>query len=48
MTDYTHKTVLLDEAIENIIVNTDGVYIDATFGRGGHSQMILNALSLCT
>ncbi|SHJ55536.1 16S rRNA (cytosine(1402)-N(4))-methyltransferase RsmH [Cycloclasticus pugetii] len=40
-----HKPVLLDEAIKGLIRQTDGVYIDGTFGRGGHSGSILQVLS---
>lgn len=40
-----HKSVLLDESISGLIRQTDGVYIDGTFGRGGHSGAILQALS---
>ena len=40
-----HKPVLLDEAIEGLIRQIDGVYIDGTFGRGGHSGSILQVLS---
>lgn len=40
-----HETVLLHEAVESLVTSKDGTYIDATFGRGGHSQKILNALS---
>lgn len=39
-----HVTVLLEEAVEMLAVKADGVYLDATFGRGGHSQRILSAL----
>lgn len=39
-----HITVLLDEAVEALAVRPDGVYVDATFGRGGHSRRILAAL----
>jgi 16S rRNA (cytosine1402-N4)-methyltransferase len=39
-----HQSVLLDEVIENLIVDSDGVYIDATFGRGGHASVILERL----
>ena len=47
MTDFSgnHETVLLNEAVELLITNPSGVYVDATFGRGGHSQAILNALN---
>jgi 16S rRNA (cytosine1402-N4)-methyltransferase len=42
---WTHRTVLLNEAIEALQVNPDGHYIDATFGRGGHSRLLLSHLS---
>lgn len=42
---WTHRTVLLNEAIDALQVKPDGHYIDATFGRGGHSRLILAALS---
>ncbi len=41
---WTHRTVLLDEAVEALSVQPDGHYIDATFGRGGHSRLILSKL----
>jgi len=40
----THETVLLHGAIEALRLHSDGVYIDATFGRGGHSKAILERL----
>ena len=40
-----HITVLLDEAVAALVQNPDGLYIDGTFGRGGHSALILNKLS---
>jgi len=40
-----HETVLLDDAVERLVTDTDGIYVDATFGRGGHSQKICQALS---
>ena len=40
----THQPVLLQEAIQALAIKSEGVYIDATFGRGGHSQAILAAL----
>ncbi len=43
--DTTHRTVLLDEAIDALQVQPDGHYIDATFGRGGHSRLLLSRLS---
>jgi len=39
-----HKTVLLNEAVEALCVRPDGVYVDGTFGRGGHSAVILAQL----
>ena len=39
-----HATVLLNEAVEALHVKTDGVYVDCTFGRGGHSRLILERL----
>ncbi|MCB1790989.1 MAG: 16S rRNA (cytosine(1402)-N(4))-methyltransferase RsmH [Gammaproteobacteria bacterium] len=39
-----HLPVLLDEAIDALAIRPDGFYIDGTFGRGGHSQRILDAL----
>ncbi|WP_420797625.1 16S rRNA (cytosine(1402)-N(4))-methyltransferase RsmH [Candidatus Sororendozoicomonas aggregata] len=40
-----HKTVLLTEAVDALITDRSGVYIDGTFGRGGHSREILARLS---
>ncbi len=39
-----HTTVLLDEAIEALAIKPDGIYVDGTFGRGGHSALILERL----
>jgi 16S rRNA (cytosine1402-N4)-methyltransferase len=39
-----HATVLLKEAVEALKVKPDGVYVDGTFGRGGHSRLILGKL----
>lgn len=39
-----HQPVLLTEVIANLEIKRDGIYVDATFGRGGHSQAILNQL----
>ncbi len=41
----THVTVLLDEAVDSLAIKADGVYMDATFGRGGHSRRILSKLN---
>ena len=46
MTDtWAHQTVLLTEAVDALAVHADGDYVDATFGRGGHSRGILQQLS---
>jgi 16S rRNA (cytosine1402-N4)-methyltransferase len=42
---WTHRTVLLKEAVDALQIKPDGHYIDATFGRGGHSRLILSRLS---
>jgi len=42
---WTHQTVLLNEAVDALAINPDGHYVDATFGRGGHSRLILSKLS---
>lgn len=40
----SHISVLLNEAVDALNVRPDGVYVDATFGRGGHSRAILEKL----
>ena len=40
-----HNPVLLDRSVADLITNPDGVYVDVTFGGGGHSKKILKALS---
>ena len=40
-----HTTVLLKEAIDALIIDADGFYVDGTFGRGGHSSRLLDKLS---
>ena len=40
----THAAVLLDEAVAGLAVKEGGTYVDATFGRGGHSRAILARL----
>ena len=42
---FKHETVLLKEAVAALDIKEDGVYIDATFGRGGHSAEIIKQLS---
>lgn len=41
---FNHTTVLLDEAVNGLNIKSDGIYIDGTFGRGGHSRLILSQL----
>ena len=41
---YTHQTVLLNEAVEALEIKSEGIYVDCTFGRGGHSALILQKL----
>ena len=42
--EYQHITVLLNEAVDVLAVREDGIYVDGTFGRGGHSRLILSRL----
>lgn len=39
-----HVTVLLNEAVEALVVDVEGFYVDGTFGRGGHSRLLLQHL----
>jgi len=46
--DYQHRTVLLDEAVDALNLEgarASGTYIDGTFGRGGHSRLLLSRLA---
>lgn len=45
MAAFQHTTVLLDEAVDALVWNADGTYVDGTYGRGGHSRAILARLS---
>ena len=40
-----HLSVLLHEAVDALVTDADGIYVDGTFGRGGHSRAILERLS---
>jgi 16S rRNA (cytosine1402-N4)-methyltransferase len=40
-----HRTVLLHEAVDALTTTPDGLYVDGTFGRGGHSRLLLQRLS---
>lgn len=43
--EFSHLSVLMQESIDGLAIKPDGIYMDATFGRGGHSRQILKALS---
>ncbi len=43
-TPCTHTTVLLSEAVAALVTHPDGLYVDGTFGRGGHSRAVLALL----
>ena len=45
MKDFQHYPVLLEEAVSSLKVREDGIYLDATFGRGGHSRAIMAQLT---
>ncbi len=40
-----HRSVLVVQAVERLLTDLDGIYVDATFGRGGHARLILQRLS---
>jgi 16S rRNA (cytosine1402-N4)-methyltransferase len=42
---WQHTTVLLQEAIDALVTSPSGVYVDGTFGRGGHSRLLLERLA---
>ncbi|WP_018404885.1 16S rRNA (cytosine(1402)-N(4))-methyltransferase RsmH [Marinobacter gelidimuriae] len=42
---FSHRSVLLDSAVDLLLTDSGGRYVDATFGRGGHSRMILERLA---
>lgn len=41
----THRSVLLQEAVDGVLASPEGVYMDLTFGRGGHTQALLERLA---
>ena len=45
MSRYQHQPVLLEEAISSLRIRGEGIYLDATFGRGGHSRAIIAGLT---
>ena len=42
---YTHRPVLLEECIQGLAIRPDGIYVDGTLGRGGHSEEIAKRLT---
>lgn len=42
--NFKHRPVLLDETVQGLKIRSDGMYIDCTFGRGGHSRAIIDQL----
>ena len=42
---WPHTTVLLHEAIDALVTSPQGIYVDGTFGRGGHSRLLLQRLA---
>lgn len=44
-TVWRHTTVLLTEAVQALVTQPDGIYVDGTFGRGGHSRALLERLA---
>ena len=45
MDEFKHIPVLLNETIEGLNINPDGIYVDCTMGGAGHSSVILSKLS---
>ncbi len=45
MSEFTHRPVLLDECIEGLNIRPDGIYLDGTLGRAGHSREIAKRLT---
>ena len=45
MSQFQHATVLLQESVDALVHNPAGTYVDGTFGRGGHSRLILQQLN---
>lgn len=43
--EFKHKSILLNECIENLNIKKDGIYVDGTLGGGGHSYAILKSLN---
>jgi len=41
---FSHTTVLLNETVDAVLTDPDGLYVDGTFGRGGHARLLLSKL----
>jgi 16S rRNA (cytosine1402-N4)-methyltransferase len=41
---HAHTTVLLEEAVDALVTDPDGLYVDGTYGRGGHARAVLSRL----
>ncbi|MFY0665288.1 MAG: 16S rRNA (cytosine(1402)-N(4))-methyltransferase RsmH [Natronospirillum sp.] len=44
MNEFMHDSVMLESAVDWLVSDPSGVYIDGTFGRGGHTRLVLNRL----
>ena len=44
MSEFKHQSILVKEVLSGLAIKPDGIYLDLTFGRGGHSAHILQAL----
>ncbi|MGN6830329.1 16S rRNA (cytosine(1402)-N(4))-methyltransferase RsmH [Paucibacter sp. M5-1] len=42
--EFSHTTVLLHETVDAVLTAPDGIYVDGTYGRGGHSRLLLSKL----
>ena len=42
--NYSHNPVMLEKVIKGLNISSDGIYVDCTFGRGGHSKKILSEI----
>lgn len=45
MSEFIHRPVLLDECIQSLAIRPEGIYVDGTLGRGGHSGEIARRLT---
>jgi 16S rRNA (cytosine1402-N4)-methyltransferase len=45
MTQY-HNPVLLEDALQGLDIRPEGIYVDVTFGGGGHSRVLLDQINL--